>query len=382
MREKLDIGQINTEAFVYEGNKAWFVHSKYNALFEVELNNGKCKYLGYIPQEEIEMPTLYVNIKKYDKYLIMAPFMANDIAVYDIEQQKFIKIKLKTYSSGYLREKFSDLVVYKNNVFFIPMTYPAVVCLNMDGFGLEYIENIVLDAEKRRLNKRYLFNIKPVQQGRTLWLGCFATNCIIEFHLDTHEYIYHEIEDCEKGMSGIGYRNGMFWLIQYPQYKIISWNLETGKAKLYDNFPEKFEGGSYPFSHIVCEEQRILFLPEQANMILMLNPENGTFKGEIRQDEKQKGKIEYGTYVTYNGEVFLIKYNGTIVKIKENLKEKKVCFLYLSVEEINILYNRLSETELRNRKKCRKIMHENVLGESALKGYLKVIVGSEKEDIL
>lgn len=378
MNRHWNIGQMKTEAVVSEGNQAWFVHMEYNALFETDVESGKCKYLGYIPQEEICMHWLYVNMKKYGNYLVLAPFMANDIALYDIEKNIYIKIELKKYQGNDLKEKFSDLIIYKNKIFFIPMVYSAIVCLDMDTLNVEYIEDIVNDIELRRLNQRYNFN-KPIQQKEVLWIGCFATNCIIEYHMDTCKYIFHKVQKCQKGMSGIAYQNGEFWMVQFPQYRIVSWNLYTKEERIYDKFPLGFEGRIYPFSHIVCDKQRILLLPEQANMILSLNLKTKTIDGAMRHDIERTGEVAYCTYFKFKGEQLYITGKGAIVRLSENLQEEQVSVLYLEQKDEKDIYEELSAIEVK-RKTNEIYVNENILGISALTLFLKEIADDRSDE--
>lgn len=76
-------------------DKMYFVSEDFNGLFYSDLGEEKAHFIGNIPGEYINQKRLYGSLQLVrDRYLCMIPFTAKEIAVYDIENNKFDKVPL------------------------------------------------------------------------------------------------------------------------------------------------------------------------------------------------------------------------------------------------------------------------------------------------
>lgn len=338
-----DIGNLYTEAIVWDKDTGWFFHEDYNGLFEVEWGSQRCRYLASVPGEEMCKTVLYAAITKYEDCLVLVPFMADEIAIYDIRQGTFQKLPLKQYGNGSMEEKFADFVCYGKYIFLIPTCYPSVVRVDMETLELTYLRACIEELENHRVNAKYLLNTRPVVRGDTFWIGCYAANYLLEFNMETLQYSLHKIKSCQGGMTGCCYDGRAFWILQYPQLKIISWNPDTGEERIFDKYPEGFQGGYHPFLFAFYDGRKVLLLPEHANMVLEIEPENGCIRGKKRDDVgEEEMDILYWTYFQRNGENYYMTGDGRIVKLDTNLREEDVLQLQISQEEIEAISQKMT----------------------------------------
>lgn len=339
-----NIGNLYTESIVWEGDRGWFFHENYNGLFEAAWESRTCRYLASVPGEEMCKPMLYVAIAKYKDFLVLAPFMAEEIAIYDIGRGSFRKIALKKYDSENMEEKFADMVCYGKYIFLIPTCYPAVVRLDMETLELTYLEECIEMLEGYRANDKYLLNTRPVVWQETFWIGCYAANYLLEFNMETFRFSLHKIENCQGGITGSCYDGTVFWIVQYPQFKIISWNPITGEEKIFDRYPEGFHGGVHPFLYAFYDGSRVLLLPEHANMVLEINPSSGCMRGRKRGSvcQGEDNRMLYWTYFSRDNENYYIMGDGRIVRLDMHLHEEEVFRLQINQEEIGMIAHKMS----------------------------------------
>ena len=356
-RNTRNVGNLYTEAIVWEGNTGWFFQGDYNALFEVEWKSGKCRFLASVPGERMCKRYLYAAIAKYKDCLVLVPYMADEIAIYDIGLGTFLKLPLKQYGNENLGEKFADFVVYGKHIFLIPTYYPAIVRLDTETLELTYLEACIELLEGCRVNPSYLLNIRPVVREDTFWVGCYAANYLLEFNMKTLQYTLHKIENCQGGIAASCYDGTFFWIVQFPQLKIISWNPVSGEERVFDSYPEGFQGETGSFLFVLYDNDRVLFLPEHANMILEIDPKSGCIHGKKKSNCcSNERDILYWTCFQLHGDNYYVTGDGRIVKLDVYLQEEEVLHLHISQEEIEKIGQMIS----------RKISEAILAGESLM----------------
>lgn len=126
---------IKIYAFAELGQYIWFVPWEYNALCRYNKEKKNIDYMTLIPGEW-QTPTLYSKIVVYGKNLILIPYAASEVAIFDTEMQQFEKLKLPVPDNCYkYREnaKFLSAIRFGNQIYLLPGEFPQIVCLNMEN---------------------------------------------------------------------------------------------------------------------------------------------------------------------------------------------------------------------------------------------------------
>ena len=113
----------------------------FNGLFEIGLDNGKCKYIGLFPNEELSQEYIHLSAAYCREKAFFFPQRGNYISVYDIANQKLIQIDFRESDYPYYSRNFKigQAFVYMNRVFAIGATYPYVLIINADTLETEFV---------------------------------------------------------------------------------------------------------------------------------------------------------------------------------------------------------------------------------------------------
>ena len=79
--------------FFTENDDVWMIHGEFNALIHLDLRTGASNYLASIPNLINMKDFLYIRILKYKQNLVLVPYFANYLAVYNLEYNKFVYIQ-------------------------------------------------------------------------------------------------------------------------------------------------------------------------------------------------------------------------------------------------------------------------------------------------
>jgi len=258
-----------------EDGKAWFVHSHYNALCEMDLQTGSVAIIGRIPNEPDNVPKLYHDVIKVDNKLYFSPSLAREILEYDLQTGSFRKIPFKNLMND--KTNFSRMVRYKNNLYFLPTNHSSLMRYNLKTRSLKYynIFHEVIKREPKGKEPMEKFIGAMMIEGNLLLMASCQTNAVIEFNMDTEEKIVHRVGSDHNTFYRMDYDGKDYWFIPHESRSIVRWNRLTGKTIEYDQFPEGFEGDKNAFLQIIHCDDYMLVFPKTANMILKIEIESG-----------------------------------------------------------------------------------------------------------
>jgi hypothetical protein len=125
-------------------DKIWFSALNINGLFCADYKTGKAKFIGHFPSEypigDKMGVWLYWPVQHYNNKLIFGPANANDIIVYDIKINEFIKHELRSVSrEDVVYCKFNSSILFENYIYFIPSLYPSIVRFDIETSEITYI---------------------------------------------------------------------------------------------------------------------------------------------------------------------------------------------------------------------------------------------------
>lgn len=138
-RNKDWIKNIATHAYVRSGDYIYFPAMNFNALYQLNILDRKMEILGSIPNERWYSKHLYGAIAMNGGKLYMPPMNATEIAVYNICEKSFKKIKLSD-SEPEIPSKFFGVIADGNYVYLIPCRYHSVVRIDVRDDSVTYID--------------------------------------------------------------------------------------------------------------------------------------------------------------------------------------------------------------------------------------------------
>lgn len=232
-----------------------FSSSIFNGIFRMDLENGDVQYVGMIQNERVFQESLYGDMAVYEKWLLLIPLMAQELAVLDRESGQCVK-KIKLPGGEKLSWKFTVGITHESNVILIPGRYPFFLSVNMIDFSITVLQNWKTFLETKE-------GLKEQKQLAAFTVGKWKSFLYIQI-LDTNRLLKFDIEE-----------------------KQIIHVLNISE-------------GSYAFA--VCDEKNIYAVPSKKGKILCISPENEkiekVFHMPISIEEDVNG------FVSVHGKIF------------------------------------------------------------------------------
>lgn len=236
---KKDILNVNIYAFAESEGDLWFIPHECNALCRYNKEKKNIDYMTVVVGEE-QMPTLYSNIVVYEKYLVLVPYMASEVAIFDTDKLEFEKLKLPEPDCCYkYREnaKFYRGIKIGELLYLLPGEFPEIVCINMKKRHVEtaniwyplYGEKSFGEMEKIRPYKG--MEKYACSDVHELYITFYAgeKGKIGKFSFETHEIEIFTIDGVDAYFSCIeNYGDELYLVTRSGQ--ILCWNKKSKKV--------------------------------------------------------------------------------------------------------------------------------------------------------
>lgn len=141
-------------AFYVDGDDIWFVHGKMNVLMRYNISEDYVYIIDRIPNELLFQSSGYIGVYKYNHKIFMVPSQAREVAVYDIKNEQFRKIKVNDIEDYDGKGLFIKIYAAGKNLYCMPFWYKAVVKIDMEqeeteSFIINSISNTYVNAATR-----------------------------------------------------------------------------------------------------------------------------------------------------------------------------------------------------------------------------------------
>ncbi len=258
----------------------------FNGLFEIELENGKCKYMGLFPDEELSQECIHLSAVYCQRKAFFFPQKGNHVSVYDIDSQNMIQIELEEcdyphYSRNY---KFGQVFAQGHKVFAVGATYPYVLMINADTLEASFIP---METGGRPI----FFRVGGCQVNGHYYIPSLKGGILLEIDPDTEEVKSHFWGTEDDGAWSMAFDGEKFWLTPHAEGEgFRMWEPGKGIVREMKDFPEGYQAGKLPYTYSFCVDGEILYTPFDANMMIALDTKKERIK-KIEQDIFLGGKI-------------------------------------------------------------------------------------------
>lgn len=245
------------------GDQAWFCNLTYSALFRMDLNSFEVELETFLPTDSMDEFGQYAAIAYFNNKLIIAPFNARDILIYDLSAKHIDKIALELDG---VNEKdrsslFTSIQIYRGAAFLLPGRYHAIVRVDLNTYEVRY-----MGPEKMIYLRNY------IKQDGTCILPCYQNDNIVEIDLGTGEFTTFSLK-CGKALSGVYYEDGIYWFACENEASVIR----------YDKLRESWSSVPMPlgldlergFFDLVNHGNYLYAVPFYGNMIVQIDKLTG-----------------------------------------------------------------------------------------------------------
>lgn len=271
--------RISMHDYVVIGQYAYFFSLNYNGLYKLDISNKKLEFIGSAPEEGYYRRHLYGAITECNGKLYMPPMNGEEIAVYDVNNNTFEKIKLRYPAEG-VPSKFYGAITHKEKVFLIPARYPYLIVIDSITGDVEYVNAWVqLMNVPSDYSELYVKNGYFIRNGK-LYMASMVDNSLIKISIDTYDA---EVVPIECGTDGFmdmceDVDGEHIWFIQRTKSSIIKWNEHSGESMEYSCFPEEYVNNGFPFINILDGGDYVYAIAYQTNMSIEINKSTGEMR--------------------------------------------------------------------------------------------------------
>ncbi|MCI8713485.1 MAG: hypothetical protein HFH23_14715 [Ruminococcus sp.] len=268
LNEYQDIENLKINCCTGAGNVLWASAASRNGLLKISQGGTVEKF--YIIPNERDGSNLYGDILINEGKVYLIPRNATEIAVFDIEKERFTKIVL---SDSKQKEKFSKGYLYNNKIYLIPRLYKKMVILNCSDGSLGYNTAIV----KKLKEITCLSDIFVLANGSRLindsiYFAAPNKPYLLEFDLKIQKSKIHRIPGTERGFCCLEKVSDKIILGSLGGCELIVWNFANGTSRIITDFPLSWNRDEkICFWDIVESEGNAYIFPRKNPMILKLS---------------------------------------------------------------------------------------------------------------
>lgn len=268
------INRLSCYDLVENEKYIWFFDNEKNVLCEVEKNTGSITILLEL---DIYSNNSYSGINKVNDRLILTPWSAENILVYDLLAKTAFYIDLaevtvwrkQIYNPIY---KFWNSFIYKNCVYMLGFSYPSIIKLNVNTFEIEYINEGVDFLENRIKENDYGYFVNSVLIDNVVWISCGCSDVMIKFSLEDFKFEFFELNLSVGGLGVFICDGDYFWISEWGNCfeHLIFWNRNEDKTELY-TITTNTDNAWCPIHSIIEYDDRIILFPFTNSIIYEMN---------------------------------------------------------------------------------------------------------------
>ena len=169
------------------GDDVWFVTHYLQLLCKCNLKDNKVEVVAEVPEVAQAEYFRYVNIVNYEDKIVLVPYRADALCIYDMTTKSFTKHYFK---DEFVNNCFGRAILYKNSLFLTPMDYPAVVKYDILTGEFEYHYQCISDALEligdEKQGSPFVWAVRSYKEE--LFIGSVWSNVILRFNMETCQY--------------------------------------------------------------------------------------------------------------------------------------------------------------------------------------------------
>ena len=319
--------QINPyEAIILSDGRIIFLNAQDQRLYEVDEETGVIEDFGILHREvSTREPTGC--LLEYGDYIIGVPNMDNRIAAYNISRKEthYFDIREKGIHFGNGLFNFSGGVVFGEKIFLFGNAYPGIISYEFKN-DIYRVINTWIDLDRDYSALDGCFHQKYIRKGNTLFIPFMNTNAVMEFDLESEEYVIHDVGDKLQRYISIESNGDFFYLVPRDGRNgaIVKWDYRSGEICQYSDYPMGFNHHQYAFYRSYAANNKLIMFAHRGNMNVCFDME--TEKMSVFDDLYDSRNViakKYSCFVRDESRIVFLT-RESLVKMNENLTEHEI----------------------------------------------------------
>lgn len=187
--------------FIQINDSIWFASGNYNALYKYNLKEKKLEWINIFRHESLYQGGLFLKMCQYKSNLIFIPQYSKRIYIYNVDRNHLIDIEIPKLSERLQPPYFCEAVIYEEYLFMMGAMYPGILKVNLENYAIDIIDQWILELGKKvKLDSGDNFlGMEGVMEKNRFFIPCYQSNMVLELHLDTCKFHFHEVgnKDCK-----------------------------------------------------------------------------------------------------------------------------------------------------------------------------------------
>lgn len=336
-----------------------------NMMFRIDLNKEEIWFGDFFPNEADEYG-LYISGQVYNDKIYWIPYMAKQLAVYDVSKKYMRKYELPVQLKS-ISQKFGVSILYQKKIFAFGYEKPIILCIDCDSMNMKVIDlSPDVKSEPTSVFFKYAYCVKEDKA----YLSAQEENMVLEFDMSKEQYKIHYIqEETERGYTSILPCERGFRLFNWNDEEII-WNPQEGvvERKKIRSLPDSILYKAYRNVIEGINEVKIPFF--EASVYASDGETKQKFDFEIMTRGKLKSNASRFTCVKQISNYIFFQLNGCFKWFRLNNENLELDEMSMELPDSQLIYNM--------EKRCGMVMKETATTE--LNGLLMFIKGKKENE--
>lgn len=186
-----NLSSVTIRDIVEAGQYLWFISFEYRILYRFSKEKKCVDYLVLVPGEDKHMNS-YSKIVIQGKYLVLIPYCAKSVAIFNMEELRFKKVELPIPDQTCIYRDFANFtngINCENRVYLLPGEYPDILCIDIEMGNIKSVGTWYVNYGKMYSDLPEGNHIGPYKGIET------------SYYLDT-DSLYIMFFGCDKGRFG------------------------------------------------------------------------------------------------------------------------------------------------------------------------------------
>lgn len=365
---------LNIYTGVKDNDKFWCVSRVYSGIYVINLNTFEAEYVCDLPEHNSVDRIAYNQILKHENKLYCIPFMAQQVAIVDLETYKVSTIKLENESMKHAF-RVNKGIIFDEWILLCPGGGRCFYRINLHTGRVD--SNSFWTNEEERL-----YAIDCCSDNNSVYVTLAYRDTIVKVDVRNFSFELIDIYNNETGYSSILFHNNSLWIAPFKKGNLVEFNPLEKTIISRKEFPINFKREEFQsFISMIGDDLHIYIIPLYGNMFLDIDMQEGIIKPELfGLSSKQMELMSKGSLATFamkEEKMYIVLSNG-IGLLEYDINQEK-----FNIHKISIPYKLLNNRDMMIKEylgeigsKTKLLIEENYFG---LDDYVKCIL--EADDV-
>lgn len=266
---------IDIEDAEISGDIMWFFSSEFNGLFSKNIVTGETRAWGKVPGEKQDGKRLYTTIKKYENRIFLIPFSARELAVFEITEKMYKKVKMKSDISQLIDEdtRYMGVEVFNDKMYIFGVNKPVIVVMDIYTYHIDNVIDVREIIPELKNGEEPYFRKQIIRKNDNIYATLCKMNNVLEIACPSLEINVYQVGNKPHGFSGIDSEDGVNFVLapMTDEDCILIWNRKTRNFSEYVSLKK---GKRFACVGAIIEKSKVKVFPSKLDAQYLFSDAN------------------------------------------------------------------------------------------------------------